>query len=283
MKTINSPIRGISDTARWVAVYRARESARPDAVFHDPFAQRLAGERGEEIARSMPFAEKNTWPFVARTWIIDQLIGKLVEQGFDMVINLAAGLDARPYRLQLPSSLQWVEIDLPEILEYKEEVLSQDRPNCRLERIKLDLSEEAARRELFANLGRTGQRALTVAEGLLVYLSEEEVGSLARDLAAQSAFQNWIIDLMNPPLLRMLREKMSAPLEQAGLPLRFSPQEGPEFFPRYGWKAQEIHSLIHVATRLKRVPLFLRLVARISSPRYRAKTPWSAVCLLEQG
>lgn len=42
----SSPVTGVSDTARWVAVYRAWESARPDALFHDPFAQRLAGDRG---------------------------------------------------------------------------------------------------------------------------------------------------------------------------------------------------------------------------------------------
>ena len=50
-------IRDISDTARWMAVYRARESERPDAVFTDPFARRLAGERGEQIANAMPFGD----------------------------------------------------------------------------------------------------------------------------------------------------------------------------------------------------------------------------------
>jgi O-methyltransferase involved in polyketide biosynthesis len=48
-------IRNISDTALWVAVYRARETDRPDAVFRDPFARRLAGERGEQIAQSFSF------------------------------------------------------------------------------------------------------------------------------------------------------------------------------------------------------------------------------------
>jgi O-methyltransferase involved in polyketide biosynthesis len=42
-------IRNISDTARWAAVFRARESDRPDALFRDPFARRLAGQRGEQI------------------------------------------------------------------------------------------------------------------------------------------------------------------------------------------------------------------------------------------
>ena len=90
-----SQIRNISDTARWVAVYRARESERRDAVFRDPFARRLAGERGEQIAASIAFMEKNSWPFVARTWLTDHIISDEVRQGADMVINLAAGLDAQ--------------------------------------------------------------------------------------------------------------------------------------------------------------------------------------------
>jgi len=60
-------IRDISDTARWVAVYRARESEREDAVFRDPFARAMAGERGERIAAAMKLSDENAWSFVART------------------------------------------------------------------------------------------------------------------------------------------------------------------------------------------------------------------------
>lgn len=45
-------VRDVSDTALWVAVYRARETERPDALFRDPYARRLAGARGEQIARA---------------------------------------------------------------------------------------------------------------------------------------------------------------------------------------------------------------------------------------
>ena len=64
MKQTESQIRNISDTARWVAVFRARETERPDAAFRDPFARRLAGDRGEQMA-VQAFAEKHSWPFVA--------------------------------------------------------------------------------------------------------------------------------------------------------------------------------------------------------------------------
>src|SRR5437870_3321856 len=143
-------IRNISDTALWVAVYRARESERSDAAFRDPFARKLAGERGEQIAKSHSFMEKTSWSIVARTHLIDRFIEQEVAAGADTVLNLAAGLDTRPYRLNLPSSLRWVEVDLPDLLTYKDQVLGGEKPVCRLERVAFDLSDAAARRSLFS-------------------------------------------------------------------------------------------------------------------------------------
>ena len=280
MKQPETQIRRISDTARWVAVYRARETERSDSVFRDPFARRLAGERGEQIAASIGFAEKHSWPFVVRTWAIDQFVREQVGRGVDMVVNLAAGLDARPYRMELPASLQWVEVDLPEILAHKEEVLRDETPVCHLERVRLDLSDVNARRELFSKLSTRAKNALIISEGLLVYLSREEVAALAYDLAARESFQHWVIDLASPGLLRMLARKLGAPLDQAGIPLKFAPEEGPEFFARCGWKLEEMHSTIHTAAKLHRLSFFLRLMAKISSPHFQAKRPWSAICLL---
>ena len=123
-----SLVQNISDTAKWVAVFRARESERPDAVFHDPFARKLAGEKGEQIADAIGFGKDNSWSFIARTFLLDEFTLRYVREGYDMVLNLAAGLDARPYRMDLPSSLQWVEVDLPGIIEEKEKVLNHETP-----------------------------------------------------------------------------------------------------------------------------------------------------------
>ena len=282
MSETESRIRNISDTARWVAVYRARETERTDAVFCDPFARRLAGERGEQIALSMSFAEKNSWPFVARTWLIDHVISTQVKLGTDMVVNLAAGLDTRPYRMNLPGSMQWIEVDLPDILAYKEDVLRNETPVCQLERVRLDLSDMRGRRELFSQLGRRAKRALVISEGLLVYLDEEEVTSLGQDLAVAPSFQHWVIDLASPALLKMLAKKMGGPLDKAGAPLKFAPREGPNFFSRSGWKPVAIHSVMHAAAKLNRLPFLFRLIVKISSPAFQAKRPWSAVCVLER-
>src|SRR5579872_7294278 len=174
-------LRNISDTALWAAVFRARETERPDAVFRDPFAGRLAGKRGIGIADTLPHASENSWAWVTRTYLFDQVIRERVEQGADMVINLAAGLDARPYRMALPATLAWVEVDLPDLLAYKEEVLAGETPRCVVERIALDLADRESRREVLRQLAGRARRALVISEGLLIYLFDEEVASLAAD------------------------------------------------------------------------------------------------------
>lgn len=272
-------IRNISDTARWVAVYRARESERRDALFRDPFARRLAGEHGEQIAKSMPLGGGNDWSMITRTYLGDEIIRNQVQGGVDMVVNLAAGLDARPYRMKLPASLQWVEVDLPDILSYKEEILREEKPVCRLERVRLDLSDVKARRDLFAQLDSKAKKALIITEGLLIYLAPEDVAGLAQDLAAPPNFQLWNLDVASPGLIRMLKKRMAAQLHAAA-PFKFAPEEGPAFFAPFGWKPIEVHSLLKNAARLKRLPFLLRLVAKLpETDKSRRERPWSGVCL----
>jgi methyltransferase (TIGR00027 family) len=275
-------IRNVSDTARWVAFYRAQETERSDAIFRDPFARRLAGERGEQIAKAMPLGRDNSWSMVTRTYLIDQLVQQQVASGVDTVINLAAGLDSRPYRMPLPPNLRWIEVDLPEILAYKEQILGSEKPVCRLERIRLDLSDVVARRELFSRLNDRAANALVITEGLLIYLNTADVESLATDIAAPSAFHFWILDVASPGLLRMLAKTTHKQLAQ-NAPFKFAPPEGPNFFVRYGWKPAVVHSLIKSAARLNRLSLMLRFFALFpESDRSRRDRPWSGVCLFEK-
>ena len=277
-------IRDVSDTARWMAVYRARESARPDAVFRDPFAAALAGERGERIAAALSFGDENAWSFIARTYLFDRIVAKQVAQGCDLVLNLAAGLDTRPYRMALPASLRWVEVDLPDILDYKEQVLGDATPVCALERVRLDLSNTDARRGLFNRLGASARQILVLSEGLLVYLMPGEVGDLARDLNEPPGVQHWAVDICSPGLLAMMKERMAALVNDAGAPFLFAPVEGPLFFPPYGWTPVAVRSLMKTAAKLERLPLALRMFSMLpESSGAQGSRPWSAVCLLARG
>ena len=275
-------IRDISDTARWMAVYRAHETERPDAVFRDPFARALAGQRGEEILKAMPFAEENAWPFVARTYLFDKYIARAVKSGADLVLNLAAGLDMRPYRMDLPAPLRWVEVDLPEILDYKEEVVGDAKPVCAVERVRLDLSNHDARRGLFARIAREATNVVVAAEGLLIYLMPDEVCALGRDLAAPSSFRHWINDIASPGLIEMLKQRIGQHVQQAGAPFLFAPTEGPGFFESCGWKVVEVGSMLKTARKLERLPFFLRMIAMMpESSGPQGSRPWSGVCVLE--
>lgn len=275
------PISDVSDTARWVAVYRARETERLDAVFRDPYARRLAGERGEALHAALGGSVREEWAFVARTYLFDDLIAREIAAGADLVLNLAAGLDARPYRLPLPPTLQWVEVDFAGILAYKSEVLADERPRCRLERIALDLSDVAARRHIFDDMSRRAQRIVVITEGLLIYLDRDHVAELARDLAASPHIRRWVLDIISPGLLGMMQQRLNAELHKANAPFRFGPPEGPPFFIPYGWRPWKVRSLLKTAAKLGRLPPLMRLLSLLpESSGRQGKRPWSAACLM---
>lgn len=267
------PIENLSDTARWVAVYRAMETARPDAIFRDPFAERLAGERGQAIVDELPHGRAGAWPMIVRTALFDEIVLAAVrDRKADLVVNLAAGLDARPWRMPLPPSLHWVDVDLPGILNYKTEALKDETPVCRYEAVTADLRDVPARRELFARLGAGASRALVITEGLLVYLTAEQVAALAADLHAQPAFAEWVTDLASPKLLKRLEKTWGLKLKESGSPFQFGPAEGTEFFRPYGWSEAEFRSTWAESRRLQRTMKggwFWHLLARLSPKRVR--------------
>ncbi|HEX6845708.1 MAG TPA: SAM-dependent methyltransferase [Chitinophagaceae bacterium] len=275
-------VENISDTARWVATFRAEESERPDAVFHDPFARRLAGEKGEQIANAIKFGRDNSWSFVTRTYHFDEFIMQHVEQGYDMIINLAAGLDARAYRMQLPKTLKWIDVDLPDMINYKNEVLKNERLKCEYRTIALDLADRKARLALFQKLHTECKRALVVTEGLIIYLTDEQAAELAIDLSSQDHFHRWIFDLTSPALLEMIKKEMQPALKGSGAVFQFAPEEGEAFFEKYGWRWIETRSKLKTAAKLNRLTGETKTYAEMPEPPgpYRP-FPWSGDCVLE--
>jgi methyltransferase (TIGR00027 family) len=274
-------VRHVSDTARWVAYFRARETERPDALFRDPYAARLAGQHGFTIANTLPDGNKHEWAWVARTYLFDHFLSRVIQSGADLVLNLAAGLDARPYRMDLPASLEWVEVDFPEIIAYKEEILGSEKPRCRLERIALDLVDEHGRAKLFADLNARARNIVVASEGLLIYFSADEVASLAKALAVGEHFRNWVIDLASPGQLKLMQRTTGKQLSEAGAAFKFGPPEGANFFSPFGWMPSDIQGLLKTAAQFKRAPA--ELLSLLPEPRPPfTNYPWTGVCLLER-
>lgn len=267
-------IENISDTARWVAAYRAMETERPDAHFRDPLARELAGERGFAIAKQMGGA-RSGWFLAERTVVFDRFIQRVIGEGVDAVLNLAAGLDTRPYRLELPAGLEWIEVDLPGILSYKESKLAGHAPRCQLKRVALDLSDVTARKKLFAEIAGRHRQVAVITEGLLVYLTEEIVRALASDLHAQPAIQHWMFDYNSEEILKFLQRQWGRFLAEGNAPMRFAPPGGLSFYESLGWTLEERVDALEEAHRLgrdMRGAWVFRLMLKLQPPKLRAQT-----------
>lgn len=280
-------IENVSDTALWVAVYRAMETARPDAIFRDRFADRLAGEQGRKIVEEMKRGKQMAWAMIVRTAVMDDLIlSRVKEVGVDTVLNLAAGLDTRAWRLPLPASLRWVDVDLPAMSEYKSSRMKDERPVCRYEAIAADLTDARVRDALFSQIGGASQRMLVITEGLLIYLSPEDVQSLARAIHSMRSARWWISDVASPMLLEWMRKSWGKSVEMGNAPFKFGPEDSAAFFAELGWRELEYRSMMEEARRLgreMRMMPFWRFVMRFMPAKRRAKMKrFSGTVLLER-
>ena len=269
----------VSDTSRWTALYRANESARPDALFSDPLAERLGGDQGRAIVAKTPLASRNGWWLIARTKIIDDVIIRSIADGCDRVLNLAAGLDTRPYRLDLPSDFPWIEADLPQLLAEKTQLLADQTPRCRLTRAAVDLSDARARDAFFDEALDGATKALVLTEGLLMYLEDSDVVALSGAIRRPDVGW-WMLDFAGPGLKRIMNKKMAGMLQNA--PFIFAPENGLAYFEDLGWRTLEVESLFMAASRFRRLPMFIRPGAWLPQPdpRHPGRRSWSAVALL---
>jgi methyltransferase (TIGR00027 family) len=281
-------IQNVSDTARWVAVYRAMETARPDAIFRDPYAERLAGEQGQKIVDEMKSGRSMAWAMIVRTAVMDELIMDRVKKaGVDTVLNLAAGLDARAWRMPLPASLHWVDVDLPAMTEYKTSLMRGIKPVCNYEAIGADLTNASVRDALFSQIGQSSRTMLVITEGLLIYLSQEEVESLARAIRSMRSAQWWITDVASPMLLQWMHKSWGKSAAKGNAPFKFGPEDSAAFFGALGWREVVYRSQMEEAQRLKREMRMMwmwRLIGRFMSAKRRAAMKkMSGIILLERG
>lgn len=220
----------VGATAVGVAAMRARETARPDALFRDPYAAELVeavgsgwdkilrGQVGTDAERSRLYGPLNAM-MTARTVYIDEYFGAVCAAGVRQVVILAAGLDARAYRLEWPSGTVLFELDQPKVLEFKASALAGKQPAADRREVAIDLRQDwpkALRESGFDPALPTAW----LAEGLLRYLPGEAQDRLFDNIAALSVPGSTIAVNMGQgprglsPEIRAEREKL---MEQAGI------------------------------------------------------------------
>ncbi|MGZ3691559.1 MAG: class I SAM-dependent methyltransferase [Pseudobdellovibrio sp.] len=249
-----SQIQDVTDTSFWVAYYRALETERPDALFRDRFASLLVGERGKKISDSMADISRYTqWSVVSRTVIIDRFIEQLIAEGVDAVINLGTGLDTRPYRMNLPASLKWVEADYPKIIAHKSQILKSEAPNCQLTRFEVDLAQAQERKNFLQNVVPDAKKVLIITEGVIPYLTPQQVSDLANDLLSQPRFCYWITEYFHHRVYRYLKNTVRD-LKMKNAPFQFYPDDWYGFFRNLGWVEKETRFNSEIAFEFKRRP-----------------------------
>jgi len=186
----------VSRTAIGVARVRAAETARPEPLFTDPYAAAFVAAAPGHGAAPDPATltdEQRRWRagiafhITMRTRFFDDYLQGAVHGGCEQVVVLGAGLDTRAYRLEWPAGLRWFELDLPEVLAFKQGVLDAEgaSPRCDRRSLSADLADDWAADLQAAGLVPTLPTAW-LAEGLLVYLSGEtaaHVLTVATDLS----------------------------------------------------------------------------------------------------
>lgn len=180
-----TPLSGVGVTAVGMAWARAVESQRPDRLFDDPIAVAIVEQGRPELATLLFNAEgtgferasldEQTAAFVeyaaVRTRYFDDCLSEACAAGCRQVVILAAGMDARAFRLPWPAETRLYELDQPEVLAYKEAVVTTMGilPRCERRTVAADLAADWGA-ALRATGFQEGQHTAWLAEGLLSYL-----------------------------------------------------------------------------------------------------------------
>ena len=231
----------VAKTSLLVAAVRAVETNRSEnegRLFTDPFAEALAGSEGfsilEQVRREV--GEQPSIPL--RTRYFDDRISEGLAQGIRQIVILAAGMDARAYRLSFPDGTRVFELDRPEVLSYKQEKLGNTLAHCMRYTVGVDLREEWQSRLIQAGMN-PAERTLWLAEGLLIYLDEAAVFTLFEKIDSLSVPNSILLfDVLGRSLLdapQMAKQLHFS--EKLGAPWRFGVDEPEEFMEHFGWKA----------------------------------------------
>jgi methyltransferase (TIGR00027 family) len=259
-----------ASTAYWIAAVRARETARPDRLFDDPWATALAGDLGTEVLARAERAAGGENPYLpVRTRFIDDVLVSGAS-GCLQIVLLGAGFDTRAFRLAVAEGVRWFEIDRAEIFERKETILARAAARPRRLRIivQADLASDWPARLLAQGFDPAAPTAW-VAEGLFVYLADQSVESLLIRTRRISAVGSLLVaDLFGSGI--MTSPGMSsyvASVTRRGLPPPFWTDRPDGLFRQHGWDRVEIVEPGDVRANFDRLPGPGRRPSNVSATR----------------
>ncbi len=234
----------LATSARWTAAQRAQETARPDRLFDDALASALAGDEGQaalQMSEAFNPGAAVTAAYVAvRTRFFDDFVAGMVDAGLRQVVLLAAGFDSRAFRLDLPEGVSWWELDLPEVLNAKSQVLTAQcaEPRCRWACAPADLTADWAEALLEAGF-RPERPSLWLVEGLFYYLEEAVARRLLAEASRLAAPGSALgADMVSASFFTSpFTAPARAALAARGWAWRFGVDDPEGFYEEFGWRA----------------------------------------------
>jgi methyltransferase (TIGR00027 family) len=233
----------ISYTAQWTAAARALESDREDGLFRDDYARHLAGSRGFELLDRYQGAGVTDFIAVRTRYMDDAVAHLLADTAIRQVVLLANGMDVRTHRLEWPDGTTVYEVDHGALLAEKETRLAAlaAKPRVPTVSVRADLAGDWLG-ALKSGGFDPAQRTLWVAEGLVFFLTEEQVGRLLDTLVAACPQDSWLVVDMTSATL--LRHPMTQPflnrLREDGTPWQFGTDDPEQFLIGHGWAVRDL-------------------------------------------
>jgi methyltransferase (TIGR00027 family) len=227
-------------TSRLTAAARARETERPDRLFDDPYAAKLAGPEGFSFLDQHWGAFGATWPsFEVRTrYFDDYLLDATLKRNVRQVVIAAAGLDTRAFRLPWPQDVTVFELDQAEVLAYKASILDQTgaKPRCARKLISVDLRDDW-RPLLLAAGYRPEAPSVWLVEGLAMYLPEAANVRLFTEIAEISSMESHLaLDIIPSVIFNMTN--FTDLYVSRGHPVKYATDDPLPLLRQCGWDAQ---------------------------------------------
>ena len=230
----------IAETSRWAAAVRALESEREDALFRDELARSFAGESGfARVDAEGGRARQNAYIALRTRFFDDWLLGLVDGEQVEQLVLLAAGMDARAFRLDLPRSLVLFELDRRAVLAHKEAVVTGEsrQPRCERRLVPVDFE----RGDWPEQLGRSGFDRLRptawLAEGFFEYLQADAVDGVLGGLRESSGARHWLgTDFLSRAFVASPALKSAHRTAEAhATPWLFGTDHPEELLSRHGW------------------------------------------------
>jgi methyltransferase (TIGR00027 family) len=207
------------------------DAERKPSLCNDHFARRFMDERGLRLYEPFRAERLPNISNIVRCRIIDDFVqSDLGKEPRTRVVTIGAGFDTRPYRLR---GGDWIEIDEPQIIQYKNERLPVAECPNPLRRMSIDFAVESLADKL--GVAANDRPVVVVMEGVFMYLEAAQIDSTLRDIKSRFPHHVLLCDLMNRAFLEKAAQSVHSKIAAVGAPFTERPDDPADIFRRNGY------------------------------------------------